>query len=346
MRVPDRVDRIMVKRMSFFWVGIVILLAVGCRGGGIKLSSLGVSQEQLRQRMRQVIFEAAGSEDAALRSHAMESLGALGGLEAPGLIRKGLHDPVAAVRFAAAGAAGDLKDYTARHLLERLLWDKEESVKLAAAYGLEKLGDDRFGDWYDAVLMGDDARLAAQACILLGKLGRTEFRPDSEEKLWRVLRKVDQAPSVKLQAAEALARLGDERITRKLLAYAGSGYADDRLIAISGLEQLGGQEAWAMLTVLADDSQVEVRLGAIRALGEQASEEDLVLLHGAINHVDTQGDENATVRVRGLASLALGRVGQDSDAGLLYGAMGSEWVYVRVAAARGAIDFLRRRGNL
>jgi hypothetical protein len=54
----------------------------------------------------------------------------------------------------------------------------------------------------------------------------------------------------------------------------------------------------------------------------------------------------ATMRVRGLAILALGRVGEDRDAGLLYKAVNSKSAYIQITAAKGAIDFLRQRGQL
>jgi HEAT repeat protein len=347
---PRKIATLLLKalkgRKSIYCLALIVMGLVGCQGGGVNLTDSTPGYEQLRQQMRQVVFAAARSDDALLRSHAMESLADMGGLEAPGLIREGLHDSVSAVRFGAAVAAGDLKDHTSKHLLERLLFDKNDAVKLAAAYGLEKLGDDRFGNWYDGVLAGDDVPLTAQACMLLGKLGLTPLRTDSQDKLWMVLRKSGQDPVVKLQAAEALARLGDKRILEKLLAYAGSGYADDRLIAISGLEHLGGQQAYAMLTVLVDDLQLEVRLGALRALAEHATEEDIKLARDSMGYMDAQGDETATMRVRGLASLALGRVGEDRDAGLLYKAVNSKSKYISITAARAAIDFLRRRGQL
>ena len=316
------------------------------------MGPLGVGNEQLGRRMREVLYSAAAqghvSNGAALRSNALESLALLDELEVPEVIRKGLHDKEVVVRFAAAVAAGDRKDHTARHLLEKLLWDKSDSVKLAAGYGLERLGDKRFGKWFDAALMGDDPQLAAQSCMLLGKLGASEYRrKDSAGKLWQVLRQRGQGVAVRLQAAEALARLGDKKILPKLLAYAGSGYADDRLMAIAGLEAIGGIDVAAMLTVLVEDSQIEVQLAAVRALGpRQTGDMERQMARRALRYVDGDGDPLATERVRGLAALALGRVGEDEAGRLLHEAMGAKSAYVRLAAARGAIDFLRQRRAL
>ena len=329
------------------FLGVVVWLLGGCGGVGGSLGPLGGSNEQLGRRMRKVLYLAAAGQDAGLRSNALESLALLDELEVPELIRKGLHDKEVVVRFAAAVAAGDRKEYSARHLLEKLLWDKSDAVKLSAGYALERLGDKRFGKWFDAALMGGDPQLAAQSCMLLGKLGVSEYRKDSAGKLWQVLRQAGQEVAVKLQAAEALARLGDKKILPKLLAYAGSSYADDRLMTIAGLEAMGGVDVAAMLTVLVDDSQIEVQLAAVRALGpRQSGDMERQMARQAMRYMDSDGDALATERVRGLAALALGRVGEDEDGRLLYEAMGSESEYVRLAAARGAIDFLRQRKAL
>jgi HEAT repeat protein len=337
----------MAKRVQGWLLGVLILAGVGCNGDQFSLSGRPVDDEQLRNRMRQVLLQAAAGKEAALRCNALETLAQLKtDAEVQKLALKALQDELPAVRFAAVVAFGDMKDVTARRPLEQLLWDQEESVKMAAGYALEKLGDKRFKKWYDAALFGKDSQLKAQACLLLGKLGRTTLRSDSRAKLWQVLRQPKQEAVVKLQAAEALAKLGDANVLTKLLAFAGSGYADDRLMAISGLEYLGGENAYAMLVTLADDAQLEVRLSAIRALGPRAEEKDLALVRRSLRHTDPQGDATVTTRVRSLAVLALGKTGRESDANLFHQAMSDPSPYVQVAAARATIDFLKRNRDL
>jgi len=309
---------------------------------GVGVGCQGVNEEAMRERMEQVLYEAVVDEDARLRCHGLESLAELGGEEAATVIREGMEDEAAAVRFAAAVAAGDIQDQQSWAGLERLLEDENEAVRLAAGYGLEKLGDERFESWYDTAINGDDEQLMGLSCILLGKLGDSELRSGSKEKLWRVLEKPDQLVAVKLQAAEALARLGDERVLRRLLSYAASGYADDRLLAISGLEQLGGEDAYSMLVVLTDDALMEVRLAAIRALGARAEAEDLEVARQGLGYTDENGDAVVTARVRGLAALALGRIGKEEDGRWLHKAMRGGSRYVKIAAARGMIDYLQR----
>ncbi|HPY78463.1 MAG TPA: HEAT repeat domain-containing protein, partial [Anaerohalosphaeraceae bacterium] len=142
---------------------------------------------------------------------------------------------------------------------------------------------------------------------------------------------------------EALGRLGEEKVLKQLLVYASSGYADDRLIAISGLEYLGGPDVFAMLTTLADDPQIEVQLAAIRALGKLADETNLELVRQCLHYEDPEGDTQAADRIRGLAILALGRIGKKTDSSLLYRAMADRSQYLRLAAARATIDYLKRK---
>lgn len=334
----------MIQRVQGWLLGMLVLAGIGCNGDKLAISDPTTDGEKLQIRLREVLLQAATGTEAALRCNALESLALLeADAEVQKVVLKALQDELPAVRFAAVMALGDMKDASARRPLEQLLWDREESVKMAAGYALEKLGDRRFKNWYDTALFGKDAHLKAQACLLLGKLGQSKLRSDSRAKLRQVLRQPKQNPVVKLQAAEALAKLKDAQVLTKLLAFAGSGYADDRLMAISGLESLGGENAHAMLVTLADDTQLEVQLGAIRALGTRADEKNLALARRSLRHTDPGGDATITTRVRGLAALALGKTGQESDANLLYQAMSDPSPYVQVASARATIDFLKRR---
>ncbi len=296
---------------------------------------------QLQVRVQQVITSAITLDDPVLRCHCLETLGAWNEIDTHPLIRRYLTDTVPAVRYSAAIACGDVRDYTARPILTNLLQDENISVKLAAGYALEKMGDDRFGAWFDSVLFGSDEQFACQACLLLGKLGNTKSRMNSQAKLWELLKKKNLIAPVRLQTAEALAMLKDEKVIENLLAYASSGYADDRMIAISGLSHLRHMpEAYAMLTVLAEDTQIEVQLAAIRALGNTATEKDIQTVLSGLEYISADNDPASTLRVRGLALLALGSLNRNEDSGRLYQAMLANDSYLRVIAARATVDYL------
>jgi len=327
-------------------VAVLLAAAVmvcGCHFNKLKLPARGVPDSVMEKRLYTVLTEAVADEEPLLRCHGLESLAYLGTLQAAPLIRKGLHDTVPAVRFSAAVAAGDIKDHPSRGLLEKMLNDENISVKLAAGYALERLGDKRFSKWYDNILPGNDEKLSGQVCMLLGKLGNTTLRGDSKEKLWQLIHKKNINPIIRLQAAEALACLGDRKIIKILLSFAGSGYADDRIIAISGLEKLDIPESYAMLTVLTEDDRIEVQLAALRGLGGQAQDEKMEIARRAAGDPGKENETEGSLRVRQLALLALGSFAAPKDGYLLYQGMADKSKYIRVTAARAAIDYLRKK---
>ncbi|MCK5269852.1 MAG: HEAT repeat domain-containing protein [Sedimentisphaerales bacterium] len=324
---------------------LFVLIVPGCNS----LSTGRISTGKLQQRTCRVLLTMLADDDPLLRVHTLESLALLPDCNVVPAIRDSLNDPIPAVRFAASVAIGDIKDKdrSSRDRLQQLVRDPNPSVQLAAGYALEKLGDRHFANWYDKILFSRDAKLAGQACMLIGKLGRTAIRKDSRAKLWRVLTQPDQSPAVQLQAAEALARLGDRKILKKLLVFAGSLYADDKLLSIIGLRHIGGRDVFAQMTVLAEDPQIEVKLSAIRALGTLAEKKQVRLVRRTLKYKDPDGDSMATMRVRGLAVLALGSVGTDKDIRLLYNLMANTArnKYIRIAAARAVIDYLKAAGT-
>lgn len=335
-------------RNSILFLALSLTVASGgCRQDQISLP-LGqrpVDTGELRSRMQTVLFAAAGSDDAAVRCHAIEALTDVTGSKSTELIRMAMRDPVPAVRFAACVAAADAEFHGAKPKLRQLAKDADPSVRLAAVYGLDKLGPRRFDSFYDKALASGDVQLRAQACLLIGKLGDDAPDRNSKKKLWQVFRQAEQSVPVRLQAAEALGRLGDKAILPKLAVFAGSHYADDRIMAAAGLGLIGGPDAYAMLTMLGDDPQIEVKLAAIRALGADAQTQHVDIVRENLFYVDAQNDSLAAWRIRGLAVLALGTTGTPGDANLLNDAMTAESEYVRVAAAKAAVDFLARHSR-
>lgn len=323
----------------------MLVLIAGTGGCKSLVPHRSIAPSLIEQRSRGILLAALAGQNPVLKVHALESLAIIPRLNVIPEMRRCLYDPIPAVRFAGAIAAGDMQDYPSRDFLRRLLQDQNVSVQLAAGYGLEKLGEKEFKDWYDNVLFSNDAKLAGQACMLLGKLGNTPERQDSREKLWYVFRMPNQSAAVQLQAAEALARLGDKSVLKRLLVFASSIYADDRILAISGLQHIGGPDVYAQLTVLAEDIQPEVCLAAIRALGSRAEEDQQKKVRMYLRYQAPDGDRMATRRVRELALLAVGSIGTDRDIRMLYDFMGesSESNYLKVAAARACLDYLKTR---
>jgi len=335
------------KKIALLLLALPVLIGTGCK----PLSNSSSTSDRLEDRTRRFLLAALKDQDPLVRVHALESLALLQDSRLIPEIRRHLSDAIPAVRFAAAVALGDLRDLASRNSLQQLVHDQNASVQLAAGYALEKLGDRNFIRWYDNILFSRDEKLAGLACVLLGKLGKTALRKNSEEQLWAVFRMPNQLPTVQLQAAEALARLGDQKILKKLMIFASSIYADDRLLAIEGLRHLGGQDVFAQLSVLAEDPQIEVALAAIGALGTLADKKQIQYARDGLNHQDPEGNTLATRRVRTLAILALGRVGAPADIKRLGDLMtaSAPSMHIKIAAARAVIEHLqsvRKNQNL
>ena len=115
--------------------------------------------------------------------------------------------------------------------------------------------------------------MRAKAVVLLGRLGDKRHL----ELLHKVMRDKTSSDIVKIQAAEAIAKLGDETILQsKLWPLLISKHADDKVIGIGAMAALGTPDAQnAILTMLMDDIQ-EIRLfaaGQLGSLGDTSGEE-------------------------------------------------------------------------
>lgn len=331
------------RRVGTALLAVAVWMTGGCPSKQSQLLTSSVTPEQLADPVREAVADAVGSTDPSQRSHGFECVGLMArDVQVVRWLEAGLTDRVPAVRFAAAMATGDVQALSLQGELRLMLDDPSASVKMAAAYALEQMGDSSLKSWYDYVLAGEDPMLTAQACLILGKLGVTPLREDSSGKLWALLRKERQHPTIRLQAAEALARLGDKQILKTLLGYANSGFADDRILAIGGLQHSRDPIATSMLITLTEDPQAEVQLAAIRALGPQAGPDHRKLIRKGLNYRDPQGDEVRTERVRGLAILALGATATSDELPLLAAQLKQDNPYLRITATRATLDYLNR----
>ncbi len=98
-----------------------------------------------------------------------------------------------------------------------------------------------------------------------------------------------------------------------------------------------------MLTVMAEDDRIEVQLAALRGLGSQVQDERMEIARDAVKNTGKNSDAETTLRVRQLALLTLGSFAAPKDSHLLYKGMADKSKYIRIAAARATIDYLRKK---
>lgn len=255
--------------------------------------------QQLRQQARQLIEQFAVNPDSPIRrANAIEA--AEKGLPrdvASPIVVRGLSDPAPVVRFAAAVAAGDLKLLDTRPALYRLAYDENPQVRLAARYGLHKLGDTTLSQELLLGLRDNRPDVRSNTVMLLGMLGE----PSAIPPLRRLV--ADPSPTVRLQLYEALWRLGDRNAANELVIFTLSRFPDEQVVALIALAQprnprvLEHIRGW-----MVDDNFPEVPLAAARAAGMLGSDEG----YGTAVQFLRAGDP----RQRVMAAMALGDIGR------------------------------------
>ncbi|MFN4244134.1 MAG: HEAT repeat domain-containing protein [Tepidisphaerales bacterium] len=278
--------------------------------------------QQLRDQARQIIEDFAVSPDSPIRrANAIEA--AEKGLpreQAAPLVVRGLADPAPVVRFAAAVAAGDLKLLDVRPTLYKLAYDTDPQVRLAARYGLHKLGDSTLTQEMLLGLRDERPEVRSNTVMLLGMLGEPSAIPP--------LRRLagDRNPTVRLQLYEALWRLGDRNAANELVIFTLSRFPDEQVVALIALAQprnprvLEHIRGW-----MVDDNFPEVPLAAARAAGMLGSDEG----YGTAVQFLRANDP----RQRIMAAMALGDIGRIDAQSRLRPLLADPDPDVRLAAA-------------
>jgi HEAT repeat protein len=250
-------------------------------------------------------------------------------------VQRLLKDTIVPVRFLAVVAIGDLEYTLAKTDIKQLLKDKDENVRIAAAYTMTKLGSpEYFKDLCNAVA-SDNQTVRANAALLLGKTKRKE----AIKYLYWTLQQKDSADKVILQAAESIAMLGDERIYPKLWTRLISAYADDRVLGIRAMGALGTDQAKNALVTMLSDSVLEVRLAAVEQLGklkDPIGENEVLTLFNKnlLSGMDAESRE----RVKVMSAMAIGAIGTEKLTKILPQLLKDESKLVRIAAAKAVFN--------
>ena len=237
------------------------------------------------------------------------------------------------VRFSAAMAIGDLRYSRSHDLIEQLLNDPDENVRIAAAYAMTKLGEKGYDRMFREGLKSKNQTVRANTALVLGKLGEKKWT----NLLYGAIHDPDSKDKVVYQAAEALARIGDEKIYPKLWTMLISTYADVRGIGIEAMGALGNQQAQNAIITLLDDDVPEVRLMAAGQLGEFGDKSGEIVVLEFLAERATEVDIASVERKKVLAALAIGQINTAQLRRYLPGFLGDSSVMVRLAAAKSAL---------
>ena len=288
----------------------------------------------LPAQARQIISHGLTDADPQGRANAIEVVASTRELGLMPGVQKLLADQVVPVKFAAAVAVGDLSYAPAKDQVGPLLNDPNPNVQIAAFYAMSKLGQPELYQEICKAVASSDQTVRANAALLLGKSGNK----DGIRFLYWTLQRDDSSDMVVLQAAEAIAMLGDPRIYRKLWTSLISKYADDRIIGIRAMGALGTDEAKSAIITMLDDPIPEVRLTAAEQLGRLGdfggeAEVLAVFEKNLMAGMDAQGQQ----RTKTLAALAIGEIAAESPAKYLPQLLQDPSKVVRLAAAKAVL---------
>jgi len=302
----------------------------GCNG---KSGGQDVSKSLVEQAST-IVQAGLKDSDPRVRTNAIEVAATTGRKELMPQIELMLADEFIPVRFASALAVGDTGYSPAKNRLSQLLKRADENTALAICFALYKLGDTSQLTTIANALSSRDMNVRANAALLLGKAGNK----NAAAILWQAMNAKEADDKVRFQAAESLARLGDEKIFPGILAMLQNVNADVRLLGVLAMGALGTESASGALTTQLSDQVIEVRLVAAEQLGKlgQTTGEPEVLDVFKQN-LTAKMDPIAAERVNCLAALAIGQIKTAAVMKYLPILIKNESKFVRLAAAKAVL---------
>jgi len=326
---PKRAGRLLVLAAL-----LTTFSAPGCNRPQNSESEMTKSARQMAPAARQILTDSLHDRNPLLRANAIEVVADCCRLEWMPRVHQLLTDEVVAVRFAAALAVGDLRYRPAEETLQKMVRVSEQDTKIAVAYALYQLGHkDKFKIMLDG-LRSNNQTVRANSAFVLGKTEDKQALPG----LYWVMTDDNSSDKVSLQAAEAVARIKDEKIYPKLWAMLLSAYVEDRMLGVNAMRYLGTEKAKNALITMLDDDVVEVRVAAaeqLGRLGDTIGQEVIVdvFRKGLAQKRENQGQ----VRLYRLTALAIGEVGTMPAVKYLPGLLEHQSRLVQIAAAKAVL---------
>ncbi|MBP7936308.1 MAG: HEAT repeat domain-containing protein [Phycisphaerae bacterium] len=317
--------------------------------GGCAATSTPPPEPQLRELATQCLRNGARLANRPdVRSMATEAIARALKNEAPLVLREALKDEHPVVRFTACMGLGELNSVDAKDAIRPLLNDSSGSVKVAAYFALERMGDASHRlAWRDAVTSAEDPAVRRNAVTALGRL--------KDKKVCALLWKAaagDSDEGVRIQAVESLAYLGDTQAISRLIHDAYGGLAFKQPFSLLALGHVKDDRVIPALRArLAGAQYLEARLAAARSLGMQGLADGYNLALQSLDWNQPRSDlpddppVNQIMRVRMMATLALGDIGKREALGPLTQVMKNpDDERIQVAAATSILMILNAEG--
>jgi len=310
----------------------VLLSVFGCNESLQTIDNLdSASVDYLLPDATRIIRESLDDDNPRVRANAIEVVAATNRVELMPKVQQLLEDDFVPVRFAATLAVGDLKYNLAKRQVKLLLDDDDENVRIAAAYAMSRLGSSEYFEIVRSAIASKDQTVRANSAVLLGKSGDK----NALKLLYWAKEDDDSDYKVRFQAAEAIARLGDERIYSKLWTMLISVYADDRAMGVKAMGAMGTLQAKNALITMLDDDVLELRLAAAEQLGMlKDSTGEPEVLDVFTKNLTAGLDKEGLERVNVFTAMAIGQIGTPSLTKFLPRLLEDDSKFVRIAAAK------------
>ncbi|MBN1486890.1 MAG: HEAT repeat domain-containing protein [Anaerolineae bacterium] len=244
-----------------------------------------------------------------VRSAAAEALGHIGAPEAIFPLMDALHDSSSFVRRAAAIALGQMQAKEAQMALLQALEDPNFYVRRAAINAIGKLGISDLGNVLLPLLDTPDPRIQRTVITALRRLRNKDAVP----QFIRILDEYLTVPSHKnLPVVKTLViALGDLRAQEAVptLIRVVRGYVGVRSLAVMALGQIGSPEAGPILIEALKDKSTNLRLSALKSLGQLKYEAALPAVLPFLSAPDP--------RVRRVAAMTCGYLGDHKAVAVL-----------------------------
>jgi len=327
---------------------IGLTLAVAAAGGVAARPATATKQKAVH-----LLIDASVSEAAILRANAIEAMQVVPERALP-LAQRGLSDENPGVRFAAVVTAGQLNFNSLKNAIRPLVRDRNLSVRAAAIFALHK-----FGDEIDITPLGDmlasqDPGLRANVAMLLGLMGEPSAIPmlhqASNEPMPRVGE--ERVALVRIQIAEAIAKLGDDKALNAVRAGVHSSIGEVQIVAINAIGALGDEKGAAVLQTLLANQPIEVKLAAAGAIARVARKENfsergmgqwLTNVEKRAVPIVVAEAANASVPIRAQAAWTMGWFNDEQTLAALGKLLDDEDPQVRVTAAASVVRRAERR---
>jgi HEAT repeat protein len=285
------------------------------------------------------IESALHSSDEIIRGHAIETLKDSKLPQAEPAILAALGDRSRFVRKSAAFAAGELKLQSALGHLDPLLHAGDGAApqeamyalqeRMAAIYAMHRLGVYTYSHEFEKTATDTRFPIRADTAFILGMLGEKSAIPILSQMLHN-----DTDVNVKLQAAEALWKLGEESGENALVEATVSNYASDVMIAVLALAEPRDTRLLGQIEGLYHADYPQEDLVCARAAGMLGSDSGYGFA--------MKGEESEDPRQRALAAMAFGDIGRTDAQPRLAKLLKDNDPDVRLAAAGAIVEIAEK----